>query len=532
VIDLFLPADVQAMDRRAFARGVGEAALMERAAGHLVRGILAAAPRRYGLRVAILCGKGNNGGDGLAAARLLQAHGAQAAVHLVDPELSGLPLRMLERWRAVGGRTAPSAEVALRRADVAVDCLLGTGTSGAPRGLYADAVRALQAFDGPVVACDLPTGVDAATGQVHEPAVHAEATVTLGAHKLGLWVWPARGRVGALNLGEIGVVDGEAEVRGRVLEPGDVATLVPAPRRTDHKRTRGVVVVLAGSPGMSGAATLVARGAMAAGAGLVMVGTAPLARHMVAPTIPEALTLDVPDDDPDAAFEVLAGRLEGADALAVGPGLGLAEPTQALVRRLVREVDVPLVLDADGLNAFRHDGDALADHAAPLLVVTPHTRELARLLGPDRQDAEVEAQRLAVVPDVARRWRAVVVSKGPGSLVAAHDGSLWVNPTGSSALATGGTGDVLTGMTAALVAQRPTAESVAAAVWLHGRAGEVAGERTHPRSVTALDVAAAVPTALRRLPAPHDRHHGPRMRPRRQRPTTGNPGSHARTTAP
>jgi NAD(P)H-hydrate epimerase len=499
MLDLHLPEAVRAMDQRAFSRGVTEDALMERAAGHLARAVVATAGRGYGLRVAILCGKGNNGGDGLAAARRLREAGAAGTVHVVDgaDALDGLPAVQLERWRAGGGRVAGSVAQALEGADVAVDCLLGTGTTGEPREPHRSAVEALNTFAGPIVACDLPTGVDAATGRVPGAAVRADCTLTLGAHKAGLWLWPARGHVGRLVLGELGIVDADDEPVARVLERADIRALVPTPGAESHKRTRGVVVVLAGSPGMSGAATLVGRGAMAGGAGLVSVATSSLARHMVAPTIPEALTIDLPDDDPDAAFERLAGQLEGADALAVGPGLGLAEPTQVLVRRLVREVDVPLVLDADGLNAFKDDGEELADHRAPLLVLTPHARELARLVGSDADD--MQGRRLDLVPELAARWDAVLVAKGPGSVVAAPDGRTWINPTGSAALATGGTGDVLTGLTAALIAQVPQPESVAAAVWIHGLAGEVAGRQRHPRSVTALDVAAAVPDALRIL---------------------------------
>lgn len=499
MLDLHTPEAVRSMDQRAFARGVSEDALMERAAGHLARAIVATGGRGYGLRVAILCGKGNNGGDGLAAARRLLDAGASAAVHVVDgaDALRGLPATQLDRWRAAGGRVAGSVEEALEGADVAVDCLLGTGATGEPREPHRSAVEALNGFDGPVVACDVPTGVDAGTGRVPGAAVRADCTVTLGAHKAGLWLWPARGHAGRLVLGELGIVDADDTPVARVLEPEDVRDLVPAPDPNAHKRTRGVVVVLAGSPGMSGAATLVANGAMAGGAGLVSVATSSLARHLIAPTIPEALTIDLPDDDADAAFERLAGQLEGADALAVGPGLGLAEATQQLVRRVVREVDVPIVLDADGLNAFKDDGDALADHAAPLLALTPHARELARLVGSSGHG--VHGKRLALAPELAARWDAVLVAKGPGSVVAAPDGRTWINPTGSAALATGGTGDVLTGLTAALVAQGAEARSVAAAVWLHGLAGEVAGQRSHARSVTALDVAAAVPHALRRL---------------------------------
>ena len=504
MIPLFTPAQVRDLDQRAFAHGVPGLALMERAAGHLARAVLAAGGRGYGLRVGVLCGKGNNGGDGLAAARLLRTAGAAPTVCLVaGPDaLSGDADEQLRRYRALGGRFAASPAAALDSADVGVDCLLGTGASGEPREPFAAAVRALNAVRArglAVVACDLPTGVDADSGRVPGEAVQADVTVTLGAHKRGLWLWPARGRCGRLVLGDLGIVNDADPPAATVLEAADVATLVPPPRPDAHKRTRGVVVVLAGSPGMTGAATLVARGAMAAGAGLVTVGTSPRARPLVAPTVPEALTLDVADDDPDAAFDILAARLEGADALAVGPGLGHAEPTVALVRRLAREVDLPLVLDADGLNAFRHEGDLLADHAAPLLVCTPHAQELGRLVGSSGHG--VWARRFQLVPEKAEAWRATVVAKGPGSLVAAADGRVWVNPTGGPALATGGTGDVLTGMTAALVAQRPQPDSVAAAVWLHGRAGGLAGEGRAARSATALGVAAAVPRALALLDA-------------------------------
>jgi len=521
------------MDQRAFEHGVSPEALMEQAAGHLARALLAevARPRRansslsprdtklefvqgrgYGLRVALLCGKGNNGGDGIAAARLLLDRGAAPTVVLVAGEdgLGALPAAQLARWRARGGRISTDVHRALAGADIVADCLLGTGTTGPPRPPYDDAIRACAASGLPVVACDLPSGVDASTGAVPGVAVRARRTVTLGAHKRGLWLWPARGHCGVLQLGDLPLLRSGRSVAGksvgdvsattaaerpvaRVLEAADVAARVAVPAPDRHKRQRGVVVVLAGSPGMSGAATLVARGAMAAGAGLVTVATAPSVRRLVAPTVPEALTVDVPDDDPDAAFDVLAGRLDGADALAIGPGLGHAPATAQLVRRLVREVDVPVVLDADGLNCFRHAGQDLAQHAAPLLVLTPHAAELARLLAVDVE--QLWPQRAQVVPARARDWRAVIVAKGPGSLVAAPDGRVWVNPTGSAALATGGTGDVLTGMTAALVAADADAGSVAAAVWLHGRAGERAATGRAMRAVTALDVAAAVPKA-------------------------------------
>lgn len=504
------------MDERALAvPGAVPDALMERAAGHLARGVVRLAGRSAGLRVAVLSGQGNNGADGLAAARRLIGLGAAPVVVLVaGAETVGAgahptatpgshptatpTARELARYRAVGGRLADSVDAALDGAEVAVDCLLGTGATGEPRPPYRAAIEALAARPGlPVVACDVPTGVDADTGRVPGLAVRARLTVTMGVRKRGLALWPARGYVGEEVLGEVGARTPADQPVAHVLEAPDAAALLPVPAADAHKRTRGVVVVLAGSPGMAGAAVMVARGAMAAGAGYVTVATGD--PGIVTAAVPEAVTLRVDPRDGDGAFDAVAGLLGRADALAVGPGLGHDDPTVRLVRRLVREVEVPLVLDADGINAFRDDGDALAEHRTPLFALTPHAAEFGRLVGSSGHG--VWAQRVTLVPERAAAWGAVVVAKGPGSMIAAPDGRVWVNPTGSAALATAGTGDVLTGITTALVAQRPEPASVAAAVYLHGLAGEVAEERSHPRSVTALDVAAAVPAALRRIDA-------------------------------
>lgn len=491
-LPLFRPAQVRAMDQRAFGAGVEESALMECAAGHLARAVLAAGGRGYGLRVGIVCGKGNNGGDGLAAARLLLSAGAFPLVHVLGgaEALEGVPAIMRDRFLSVGGRIADELSAAIDGADVVVDCLLGTGTSGAPRPPYDAAVHALNAAPAPTVACDLPTGVDADTGAVPGEAIRAAVTVTLAARKRGLYLAPASAFVGRLVVGALGLVTAEDRPAAHVLEVADVAALVPEPEAGREKRTAGVVVVLAGSPGMAGAAVLAARGAYAAGAGLVTVATADVG--LVTTVIPEALTAEVDVTElPEEALARLRDALEGADALVVGPGLGHGDAQQRIVRRLVAETELPLVLDADGLNVFRHEAGRLADHASPLLVGTPHRRELARLLGEDVWDQRVER-----VPEMATEIGATLVAKGPGSLVAAPGGDVWVNPTGGPALATGGTGDVLSGLTGALVAQVPEPATVAAAVWLHGRAGDLAAAAGHPRSVTALDVAASMPQAL------------------------------------
>jgi NAD(P)H-hydrate epimerase len=498
MIPLFTPAQVREMDRRTIAAGTGALQLMERAAGHLARAVLAVAGRSYGVRVALLCGKGNNGGDGIAAARHLAAAGAWPVVYLTGApgDLSDDAAVQLRRWRAQGGRIETSLERALGRADIAVDCLLGTGASGAPRTPYDAAIDALNASGLPVVACDLPSGVDAGTGEVVAQAVRATVTLSLAAHKRGLALWPARAYTGDLRLGDIGVRTADDHTATHLITADDVPALLPEPSDHSDKRGRGVVVIVAGSDDMSGAAALCARGALAAGAGLVTVATTPLARRLIAPGVPEAMSLDLPDDA-DAAFERIAGACERADALAVGPGLGHDDARVALVRRCVGELDLPTVLDADGINAFRHDAKALSDHVASTLVITPHRSELTRLLG--EEDGDLWAQRVTRVPEVASDLRVTVVAKGPGSLIAAPDGRLWINDTGTVALATGGTGDVLTGMTVATLAAGTAPERVAATVALHGVAGQVAaGEVGSARSVTALAVARAVPHALAR----------------------------------
>ena len=296
-------------------------------------------------------------------------------------------------------------------------------------------------------------------------------------------------------------------------------------------------MIVAGSQDMAGAAVLAARGALAAGAGLVTVATTSLARHFVAPQVPEAMTVDLPDDDPATAFERIAEACTRADALLIGPGLGHGASQIDLVRRCVARLDLPTVLDADGLNAFRHDAAALADHAADVMVATPHRSELARVCGEAGETSAADAggadahadgatdagraddlwgRRIETVPALAARWRATIVAKGPGSLIAAPDGRVWIDAEGTAALATGGSGDVLAGMTVAALAagtdvgaadvapggsrarSRAAAARVAATVTLHGLAGQAAAGRSHQRSVTASDIASAIPIALRR----------------------------------
>jgi ADP-dependent NAD(P)H-hydrate dehydratase / NAD(P)H-hydrate epimerase len=521
-------AAARAGDQAAVDGGDTWAALMERAGGHLARGVIAAAGRAYGLRVAILAGKGNNGGDGWVAARRLTTLGAQAwviAVDGVDVEVSPETAENRARWRAGGGRTSSGTdhlERALAWCDVAVDALLGTGVSGAPRGAAGKAAGALLgAYDAgtTVVACDVPSGVSADDGSAPEGSVRAHLTVTLGGMKRGLLLHPGAAHAGDVLVGDLGPAYQPAAAMRATGSGGWWALTASgaAPRRLPadaDKRARGVVLVVAGAVGTSGAAALASAGALAAGAGLVTVAVPDPVRAEVAVHHPSAMVHGLPVDErgalaPDAVHAL--PDLDGFDVVVAGPGLGHGEGTAGVVAHLRRHAR-RLVLDADALNVHRDAPGALADHVGDL-VLTPHQRELARIGGgADGDDAW--AGRVERVPGLARAYDATVVAKGPGTLVAAPDGRVWVSPHGGPALGAGGTGDVLAGVVAAAIASSQDVPlDVARAVWWHAAAGQRAGADRADRA-TATDLLAALPGTIGGLlPGPRGRGCHPGSRP-------------------
>jgi len=499
VIELYEPEVVRAMDEATIASGISSLTLMERAGSSLAREVLRVAGRSYGLRVAVLCGKGNNGGDGLVAARALAQAGAAPLVYLAADEaaLSDDAAWQLARWRASGGRVVSE----LPAADILVDCLLGTGAQGAPRGDIAAIIDQVARLDAPVVACDLPSGVNALTGEVPGTAVRATSTVVIGAEKIGLRLWPAREHCGELVLADIGLVRSGAHPSAVALQDRDVARLLPPPQPQAEKRSRGVVLIVAGSVGMTGAATLAASSALAAGAGLISVATPQAARSDVAQKVIEAVTVGLPQE-PDAAADLVEAHAQRVDAVVAGPGIGVTPWSATVVRRLLATCRVPLVLDADALNVFRDDPQALATHRGPHLVLTPHRRELARLVADAGAEAETYewSRRSQWVGEVAGKWNATVVVKGPGTMVVDPDGRTWVNATGGPALATGGTGDVLAGLLGALLAlSGADSATVAAGVHVHGLAGDLAAAARTARSTRARDVLQAIPEAWRQI---------------------------------
>jgi NAD(P)H-hydrate epimerase len=466
-------------------RSVPGIELMERAGAGVVRAVERLAP---GLgRVAVVCGKGNNGGDGLVVARLLREAGRAVTVLCTSPpeDYTGDAATNMERLpgEAPLRISSSSSSVCLPLEDVEliVDALLGTGFQGEPHGEVASAIEAIGASGLPVLSVDVPSGVDASSGVVAGTAVKAQMTVTFHAAKPGLHIRPGRTYAGQVECVDIGIPRGAPMEASVGLIGDDVLALIPPRDEESTKFSSGHVVLAGGSRGLGGAPTMSARAAMRAGAGYVTVCVPASLQPIVAASgAVELMTRAMPEADgalvEDAVVEALeACQRGGRLALALGPGLGRTAGASAFARELAARASLPLVLDADGLNAHAGDIVALRSRQAPT-VLTPHAGELGRLL--DLDSAAIEAERLRHAREAAKLSGAVVLLKGPDTLVAAPDGRVAVSPGASPALATAGTGDVLTGTIAALLAKGLDAFAAAAAgVRLCARAAQLAVER-------------------------------------------------------
>jgi NAD(P)H-hydrate epimerase len=496
---LYAADEMRALDRWAIDHeGVPSLELMERAGGEVARAITELAPAGP---VRIVCGRGNNGGDGLVVARLLRERGLEAdALLLFDADdLSTDARANLERTEArrIEAGTLPEA---LSGSAVVVDAILGTGFAGSPRAPLDAAIEAINAADAKVVAVDVPSGVDASTGAVGGACVRADLTVTFHGHKLGLWIAPGKAHAGRVEAVEIGIPpDGsdrpEAPAAG-LIDPA-VLGLLPPRATAGNKFQSGSVLVVGGSTGLTGAVCMACEGAMRAGAGWVRAAVPASLNQIFEVKLTEVMSVPLADREghlvEDAADPVLAAA-ERADAVVLGPGLGREPESFALAQALVERIEQPLLVDADGLNALAAVDLAPAVRRRAPTVVTPHSGELGRLLR--KSSAEVEASRLACAREAADRTGAVVVLKGDDTLVSGPD-ALAVNRGGSPALATAGTGDVLSGVIAAFLARGLDAfEAAAAGVYVHAEAGRAAARRLGAESVIAGDVIDSLPVAL------------------------------------
>lgn len=497
------PAEAAELDRATQQRGIPADALMEAAGREVADAAVRLVGGAYGRRAVVVCGKGNNGGDGLVAARYLDRAGLRTTVLLLDDELAGPAGTNLARLgtTTVRRRTFEPAALdrELGRADVVVDAIFGTGFRGNPSGSYAEAIGALAASQVPLVAVDIPSGVNGETGAVEAPAVRADVTVTFGAPKPGLVLLPGATQAGVVEVEQIGFPTDLIRSDLVLVEAEDVAAMVP-PREPDtHKRSAGFAVVVGGSRLMTGAVALAGTAAYRTGAGLVAVAVPEGILPVTQGAVREAVFVGLPETDAGTAAGGSA-RLDEvlgqAGSLAVGPGMTTDERTAGWIRELVRSSDVPVVLDADGLNAFAGRAEDLADRKADL-ILTPHAGEFARVAG--ISTGEVAADRVRHVRELSARTSATVLLKGNRTLIGAPDGSVRINPTGGPFLATGGTGDVLTGMIAALLARGCSPlDAGSAAAFVHGLAGALAGEE-RGAGTTASDVLDRVPTVMREV---------------------------------
>jgi NAD(P)H-hydrate epimerase len=510
-------AQMRDADRRTIEEiGLPGAVLMENAGAAVARALRERFPRAR--RPLVLCGRGNNGGDGFVIARHLldlapsvflfgsrQEVRGDARLHMGVLERSGGAL--VEVTDDVGWARARGAAA---EADVAVDALLGTGLHHAPTGAMADAIALLRSRrDLPVVAVDIPSGVPSDSGEVGWDAVVAALTVTFAAPKYGHVLAPACDHVGAMIVADIGIpaaVLAHTSPSLWLAEESDVAKAYPPRAASAHKGTFGHVLVAAGAVGKTGAAILAATGALVSGAGLVTVATPAPALPVVAHGRPEIMTEALSVTGSGSLDHEAVGRVTSLakkrDALVIGPGLGQDATVRGFVREALRAYEGPVIVDADGLNALA--GPDRVPRATDVLrrsapvVVTPHPGEMARLVG--ASTAEVQRRRLETARAFAVETGAVVVLKGQRTVVARPDGAACVNTTGNPGMATGGTGDVLSGIVGALLARGLDGWTAAvAAVHLHGAAGDDAAGRVGEESLAASDLLTSIPNVLRRI---------------------------------
>jgi ADP-dependent NAD(P)H-hydrate dehydratase / NAD(P)H-hydrate epimerase len=488
MFELLTSEEMGAADRLAIEGGVPGLVLMENAG----RGVADEVARRFpdAGTVAVLCGPGNNGGDGFVAARLLHEKGY--AVRLgFDGDVDRLPpdaSAMAKHWTGV---VAPLSEALFAEADVVVDALFGAGLARPIEGKFATLIESLNASGRPVVAVDVPSGIDGTNGAVRGVAVRAGATVTFFRLKPGHLLVPGREACGEVSVVDIGISeDVLATIKPRTFvdEPALWLAQFPWPKVEDHKYARGHAVVVSGPAFSTGATRLAAMGALRAGAGLVTVASPKdavivNANHLTAIMVREA-------NDAAGLADLLAD--ERKNAVLIGPGIGVGDNTKALVRAALAS-KAAVVLDADALTSFAQDREelfaAIAGRNAPV-AMTPHEGEFARLFGPVGEGEKLEAARAA-----AARSGAIVLLKGPDTVVAAPDARASINATASPRLATAGTGDTLAGMVLGLLAQRmePFA-AVSAAAWMHGRAAQLFGP-----GLISEDLAPMLPAVLREL---------------------------------
>jgi NAD(P)H-hydrate epimerase len=509
-VKLVTSEEMREIDRRAIEDyGIPGIVLMENAG----RAVAEAAEKLLGdsalsARVVVICGRGNNGGDGFVAARHLSNRAIDVDIYLLAAmdDLTGeaatncLIAREMN-LPIIENPEQEQLEAALESADLVIDAILGTGVSGEVHGAAGGAIEAINESAALVLAVDIPSGISGDTGAVLGDAVVADWTLTFGLPKIGHYCHPGRAHCGRIEVVDISLpaeLITDAALTTSVTEAMDAWLMLPWREPDMHKGDAGRLLIVAGSEGMTGAAALAGLGAARSGAGLVTLGVPASLNDILEAKCTEVMTVPLPETEQrslgrEAAPQILDFAAD-CDAVALGPGISQVPATAELARGLIEQLDRPLVVDADGLNACAGTIEVLRGRESPT-IITPHPGELSRLSG--RTIPQIQADRVSAARQAAADLGCVVVLKGAASVTATSQGEVWVNPTGNAGMATGGVGDVLTGVIGALLAAGASAANAAASgVFYHGLAGDLAAEARGERGLVASDLLDRLPAAF------------------------------------
>lgn len=507
-------AEMRLIDKQAIAEyGLPGIVLMENAGLAVVKQAEQVLGNCRDKKICIFAGKGNNGGDGFVVARHLNNRGCKVKVFLVGQKAvvqgdAQTNLTILERMEVeiielLRERDWDKAGLAVQFADCLIDAMLGTGIHGEINNEISRAVSLINESAKPVISVDIPSGIHSDTGQVCGKAVKALSTVTFGLPKPGLLLYPGADYAGKVTVTDIGLpaqLLTNFGIKQNQITAEQIRSILPLRNPAIHKGDRGRVFVVAGSQGLTGAAFLSSSAALHSGAGLVTLGIAAGLHDIMEVKLTEVMTHPLPETTKGvlgkSSLEDILLLASDNDVLAIGPGLGRSPDTMALVRDVIQLAERPLVIDADALYALNGHTEILAA-ASVLPVVTPHSGEMSRLIGLSAK--EIDENKIAAARQAAEQWGSIVILKGAHSIVAFPDGEIFINSTGNAAMATGGTGDVLTGMIAGLIAQGLSSHDAAVAgVYLHGLAGDIAAD-AQGYGMLAGDLLKAIPAADRQM---------------------------------
>lgn len=494
--------------------GIPGIVLMENAAKGVVASLFKKFPDIKDKKIGIFAGKGNNGGDGLAAARLLANEDISITVYLLSEKalLKGDAKTNLEKAEEIGIKILEITSLDeleavkddILKNDIFIDAIFGTGLTSGVKGYYRDVINFINSSKRFVLSIDIPSGLSSDTGEIIGEHISADMTVALCLPKIGEILYPAAEYAGELEVVDIGIPEliiNNRDIETNLIEERDAVRILPKRKPDTHKGTYGHLVVIAGSKGKGGAAALSSISALRAGAGLVTLALPECLNISFEVGIPEVMTLPLPDTKygtiDKSAYKILLKFLEGKSAVLIGPGITTDPSTSSLIKNLIKKVGCPMLIDADGLNIVADNIDLLKDKPSPV-IVTPHPGEMARML--NTTSKEIQANRVELSKRLAIEYGVYVILKGARTIVATPEGDVYINPTGNPGMATAGTGDVLSGIIAGFLSQGLSAkDSSILGVYLHGMAGDIAAENLSQTALIAGDLLKYFPDAVKKI---------------------------------